>query len=82
MTMNKPRRIGLVSTFGERCWLPKDDLVEEVVDQVHLLGWITLRSINRTVKIGVCDTESGFPNVGELCRTLCQARIRATTNKG
>ena len=79
--MNKPRRIGLVSTFGERCRLPEDDLVEKVIDEVHLLGWIAPRSINRTVKIGVCDTESGFPNVGELCRTLCQTRITATTNK-
>lgn len=58
-------RVGESSLSDKRYRLPKDKRVQEMVNEIHLGGWIAFSPIHRTIE-GPGHIERGFPDVCEF----------------
>ena len=47
-------------------WLAEEQLVQEVVNEEHLSGRISLCAVDIAVERGICYVESGLPDIGEF----------------
>ena len=85
-------RIGGICTTRIRCWNTKDDLIQEMVDQIHLSCGVPAGSVDIAVKGSVRNIEGGLPDVREfytsishesevLCKYLVQSMMEGTVVK-
>lgn len=59
-------RVGGVSTVFVRGRLAQDDLIKEVVDQVHLRSRVTMSAVDVTVERRISDIEGSLPDRSKL----------------
>jgi len=59
-----------VGVFGVRCRLPKDNLIQEMIDQEEFRVRIPFRPIHITVERGICHIECSFPHISEFWRKV------------
>jgi hypothetical protein len=72
-----PSRIGHICLSWIRCGLSEDDLIKEMVDEIHLCRGGPMRPIDSTVKIRVGHVEGCFPYVCKFCELKVNAMNRS-----
>jgi hypothetical protein len=70
-----------VCVFGVRCRLPKDNLIQEMIDQEEFRARIPFRPIHVTVKRGICHIECSFPHIGEFWRKVISGESGASSTE-
>ena len=62
------RAVRRISVVRVRCGEASNDLVQEVVDEVHLRGRVPLCAVHIAVERRVRHVKRRLPDVGEFCR--------------